>query len=216
MYSNDKLYKEESAMDKIRNIVMSAVIVLGFLLGMTSLGSASSEGTMEVGLGLGLYAPSDEAMKDIYGGGIALGGRIKFSLSENFDLVGGLDYFSKKGTPYYWGYTSAESTIRLITLHGGALLKFPIDPITPYIGGGLDLCFVHEEVSATSWWGTDEFSFSETNFGFHLLGGASLQLAEKISAFGELEYRSIGTKGEGAAENLGGLFFRAGIAFLLF
>ena len=88
-------------LDKIRNIVMSAVIVLGFLLGMTSLGSASSEGTMEVGLGLGLYAPSDEAMKDIYGGGIALGGRIKFSLSENFDLVGGLDYFSKKGTPYY-------------------------------------------------------------------------------------------------------------------
>ena len=203
-------------MDKIRNMVMPAVIMLSFLLGMTFLASASSAGTMEVNLGLGLYAPSNQAVKDIYGRGIAPGGRIRFSLSKNLDMVAGFDYFSKKGTPYYWGYTSAESTIRLITLQGGALLKFPIGSITPYIGGGLDLCLVREEIWATSPWETIHIIASETDFGFHLLGGASLRLAQKISAFGELEYRSIRTKGGGAAANLGGLFFRLGIAFVLF
>lgn len=83
----------------------------------------------------GYFYPSEEAFKDIYGGGFSFGGEISVKVIQNLSIWAGGSYFTKKGK---LTFTQEDTEIKLIPIGSGLKYEFQIGKFAPYLGLGVN------------------------------------------------------------------------------
>ncbi len=109
------------------------------------------------------------------------------SFNENIKLFAYVNYFSKS----YGKETWADFTFSTLSI--AVIGKYPFEmqgSLKPYAGGGLGF-----EIFKTEWDVDNSYSYywvdesaSSTSLGIHLLGGAEMEINEKMTGFGEVRY----------------------------
>lgn len=66
------------------------------------------------------FNPTEQAFKDIYGGGLMYGGEISLGIWKNLDVWIGGDYFSQNGE---LTFTGEETSLQIVPLGGGAQIQ---------------------------------------------------------------------------------------------
>jgi hypothetical protein len=160
------------------------------------------QGTFEIYLGS--YNINDQRFKDVYETGGAIRGIILSSaLFYNFDFYTEIKAFYKTGM---LTYTKEETKLLLVPVSLGVRFVFPSQIILPYIGLGGDVYFYYENNSI----GT----VLNMAKGYHVLGGAYLQLGKKIPIMlnVKLKYTTAQAKENDLKLQLGGLEYGASLA----
>lgn len=179
-----------------------------------------------VNLSAGYFSPTEEGLKEVYGGGVVFGGEVVISASEQSDLCLGFNYFQKNGEGIQFSFSDggfsgsgADAQIRIVPITVTGKYKFPLDKskankTMPYIGGGIGMYLLHENIDA-------QFGSVETDksgFGFHFVAGVQSELGNNKNLFGEFKFSSASIKTEGPAlsgseADVGGISFFGGIKF---
>ena len=81
------------------------------------------------------FSPSEQAFKDIYGGGLMYGGEVSVGVWKDLDLWLGGSYFSKKGE---LTFTKEETKLELIPIGVGAKYRILSGSFALYLGLGLN------------------------------------------------------------------------------
>jgi opacity protein-like surface antigen len=79
--------------------------------------------------------PSEEAFRDIYGGGMMYGGEVSIGVWKGLEVWFGGSYFSKKGE---LTFTKEETKLEICPLGGGLKYKLKIGVFNLYAGAGLN------------------------------------------------------------------------------
>ena len=79
--------------------------------------------------------PSEEAFRDIYGGGMMYGGEISIGVWRGLDVWFGGSYFSKKGE---LTFTKEETKLEIYPLGGGLKFRLSRGILDFYAGAGLN------------------------------------------------------------------------------
>jgi hypothetical protein len=115
----------ENIMRKLTIIAILTVCLSGF--------AYTTEVTVE--LKAHYFSPSEQAFKDIYGGGLMYGGEISVGIWGDLDLWFGGSYFSKTGE---LTFTKEETKLELIPLGVGAKYRILSGNFALYAGLGLN------------------------------------------------------------------------------
>jgi len=81
------------------------------------------------------FYPSEQAFKDIYGGGLMFGGEISVGVLRNLDIWIGGYYFSQYGD---LTFTEEETSLQIIPLGGGLKYKIISGNVSFYLGAGVN------------------------------------------------------------------------------
>ena len=81
------------------------------------------------------FSPSEQAFKDIYGGGLMYGAEISIGVWRDLDLWFGGSYFSKKGE---LTFTKEETKLELFPIGGGIKYRILNGNFALYAGFGLN------------------------------------------------------------------------------
>jgi len=79
--------------------------------------------------------PSEEAFRDIYGGGMMYGGEVSIGVWRGLEIWLGGSYFSKKGE---LTFTKEETKLEIYPLGGGVKYRFSTGIFDLYVGAGLN------------------------------------------------------------------------------
>jgi opacity protein-like surface antigen len=80
------------------------------------------------------------------------------------------------------------TTVKVVPVQLTGGYRFPVgDRFVPYAGGGIGWY----RYSETSDFAADDENVSETNTGYHLLGGAEVRLGELFGIAGEVEWSRV-------------------------
>ena len=79
--------------------------------------------------------PSEEAFKDIYGGGMMYGGEISIGVREGLDVWFGGSYFSKRGE---LTFTKEKTKLEIYPIGGGLKYRLTTGVFNLYAGAGLN------------------------------------------------------------------------------
>lgn len=90
------------------------------------------------------FQPSDQAFKNIYGGGTNFGGEINITLMKGISLWAGMNMFSKTGLTTF---TEEETEISITPVYGGIKFQASGARVRPYLGLGVGY-FQYKESSA--------------------------------------------------------------------
>ncbi|UCH96921.1 MAG: outer membrane beta-barrel protein [Candidatus Aminicenantes bacterium] len=85
----------------------------------------------------GHFNPTEQAFKNIYGGGVTYGGELGVDLYKWLSLWAGGGFFFKTGE---LSYTKEETKLKMSHLEIGVRFKLPLKRFIPYIGGGAGIC----------------------------------------------------------------------------
>lgn len=172
------------------------------------------------GINAGYFMPSEEALKEIYGGGIIFGGEIDF---WNYSGLGGgisIDYFSKSGDPIQLGDVSmikdanAKITIIPISLTAMYRVKNNNTNVIPFFGAGLGIYMVGETLELDTYeYGSESVSFSKNGIGFHFLGGMQISNIAIIVKYTSASLSTEELAAAGNELNCGGINFFIGLRF---
>ena len=89
------------------------------------------------------FSPTEEAFKDIYGGGWTTGGEISVGIFGGIHLWIGGSYFTKTGE---LTFTLEETTVKIMPIGGGVKYYFPLLKIVSlYAGAGVNYYSYKEE-----------------------------------------------------------------------
>lgn len=80
------------------------------------------------------FSPTEQAFKDIYGGGLMYRGEVSIGLRKNLDLWLGGGYFSKKGE---LTFTKEETKLQIVPIGGGLKYRIATGNVNFYGGIGL-------------------------------------------------------------------------------
>jgi len=117
-----------------------ALILLTVVHVSSGLSSSNNKGTFD--LFIGHYDLSESRFKAVYhGGGMIAGIGLSIPLIQNFDLYIEAKGFHKSGE---LTYSKEKTQLFLIPVSFDIRYTVPIGPITPYVGGGIDLHFFFE------------------------------------------------------------------------
>jgi opacity protein-like surface antigen len=158
--------------------------------------------------------PHEEAMSEIYGGGLVVGVDAIVWLQSGIGGGLSIERFGASGEPYTFGNVDdAECRISVVpvTLSGMYRVKQKSTPIEPYFGIGGGIYFVSEKIKLTSGGYSASASGSDTAIGFHGLAGMKYN-----NIIVELKYSSASVDSDGAAgksANIGGINILAGVRF---
>lgn len=160
------------------------------------------QGTFEIYLGS--YSINDQRFKDVYETGGAIRGILLSSaLFYNFDFYTEIKAFYKVGQ---LTYTKEETKLLLVPVSLGVRFVFPSQIILPYVGLGGDVYFYYE----------NNIIGTVLNMakGYHVFGGAYLQLGKKIPLMlnVKLKYTTAKAKNNDLSLQLGGLEYGASLA----
>ena len=151
--------------------------LLGLIVLMTLTGSAWAQpelGLVALGGQLGFANPDGPV-----GTAVSLNAIAEFgTLAENLSLESRLGYWSK---------SEAGFSLRDFILGSSVVYRFeqPRSQLTPFAGGGLSLHFLRTKQPAGIFDGT---SFTDTEIGIDLRGGARYRFTEQIDFLGEILY----------------------------
>ena len=81
------------------------------------------------------FNPSEKAFRDIYGGGLVIGGEISVGVWRSLEVWFGGNYFSKKGK---MTFTKEETELKLYPIGGGLKYKLSTGIFDLYAGAGLN------------------------------------------------------------------------------
>ena len=87
------------------------------------------------------FSPSEQSFKNMYGGGITIGGEINIKIWKFIGLWLIGNHYSKKGS---LPFTKESTEMTLIPIGGGLKLRFQSGVINPYIGIG-PVIYIYEE-----------------------------------------------------------------------
>ncbi|GJQ61119.1 MAG: hypothetical protein SCALA702_01720 [Melioribacteraceae bacterium] len=171
---------------------------------------------------VGYFSPSEEAVSEIYGGGVSFGLELIMIRDSRFGGIFAIDYFGKSGEPILLdpnniiSDASAEYSVLPITLTGIYKIETSSN-VSPYIGLGGGVYFYSEEIKLTAIDGsTANNSTSENVFGFQAEIGTIIETSKSTSSQIGLKYSSASIDGSGAGGSevdLGGIFIFVGILF---
>lgn len=89
------------------------------------------------------FMPSEEAFRDVYGGGITFGAEASVEIGRRLAVWLGGSYFSKKGE---LTFTKEETELKIVVFGGGIKYIFPTGAgIDVYGAGGVNYCSYDEE-----------------------------------------------------------------------
>lgn len=153
-------------------------------------------------IGANYFSPSEKSFKDIYGGGMAIGGEINIKLWKFIDfwLVG--NYYSKKGS---LPFTKEETKMTLIPIGGGLKIRFQKGAINPYIGLG-PVIYVYKETNPIGVAkGTNVGFIGQAGCYFNIVGGLLLDVC--------INYSYCSVNPQKIKSNLGGIHAGIGIGY---
>lgn len=110
-------------MKRLILLFMTFNIALGFSYGLD----------LKIEIKGSYFYPSEQAFKDIYGGGFSFGGEISVEVLKNLSIWLGGNYFEKKGK---LTFTREDTKIMLTPIGGGIKYEFPTGKFSPYLGLG--------------------------------------------------------------------------------
>jgi len=128
--------------------------------------------------GAGYFIPSEQSFKDVYSGGMTVGGEINIKLWKFIDLWLSGNYYSQKGN---LPVTGEETTMRLIPIGGGLKLRFREGIINPYLGFGSLVCFYKETNPIGVAEGTGVGVIGQVGCFFKITGGLLFDLSLNYS-----------------------------------
>jgi hypothetical protein len=111
------------------------------------------------------FQPTEEAFKNIYGGGLSYGGEVDISIYKGLAVWFGAEYFTKTGETTF---TREETTIRIFPFYGGLKYIFSGERMMPYLGAAVGY-FQFKETSPIG-------EVKEGKIGFRAQGGLLLRL----------------------------------------
>jgi len=195
-------------------LTMCAILLLCSLRLYANSAEPNNKFDFSFGAKVGYMAPSEEAISEIYGGGLVFG--VDAIIWSQSGMGGGfsIERFGASGEPYVIGNVDdAECSISVvpITLSGMYRINNTSNPAEPYFGLGGGIYFVNETVKVTSQGYTASATMSNNAVGFHGLAGIKYN-----NIIVELKYTNASVKSEGAAgksANIGGFNIFAGIRF---
>lgn len=174
---------------------------------------------------IGYFSPSEEAISEIYGGGISFGIELLLLSPNKFGGAFSLDYFSKSGEPIIPAEykslikkSSADVSIIPITLTGIYQVKTTSN-IQPYFGLGAGLYLLKESISIEAIDGSSASnSVSENAFGFQVVAGMKIAMSPAASFLLGIKYASATIETQtgaasGSEANVGGFTIYGGIVF---
>jgi hypothetical protein len=89
------------------------------------------------------FMPSEEAFRDVYGGGINFGAEVSVEIGRRLAVWLGGSYFSRKGE---LTFTKEETELKIMAFGGGIKYIFPAGAgIDIYGAGGVNYCSYDEE-----------------------------------------------------------------------
>ena len=113
------------AMKKLSIIIVSVVLLSGF----------ANAADFIVELKANHLRPSEDAFRDIYGGGVMYGGEVSIGVWRGLDVWFGGSYFSKKGE---LTFTREETKLEIYPLGGGLKYRLTTGIFDLYAGAGLN------------------------------------------------------------------------------
>lgn len=169
---------------------------------------------------VGYFSPSEEAMKEIYGGGIILGGELRL---WNYNGIGGavgLEYFNKTGEPIVIGdsdlFIDISSKIIVMPFFISGLYKLnpPNSEITPFLGAGIGLYNYNEKIEAEiTDYGNQSVAVSKNTIGFHFIIGMQMTNFNIEVKYTSANISTDDYAASGSEANIGGINFYVGIMF---
>ena len=112
-------------MKRISLIIAAIITISGFAHG----------GDFMVELKAHYFSPSEQAFKDIYGGGLMYGAEINIGVWKDLDIWFGGSYLSKKGE---LTFTKEETKLELLPIGGGVKSRILSGNFALYAGLGLN------------------------------------------------------------------------------
>lgn len=165
------------------------------------------------GAKIGYFSPIENALNDIYGGGLVIGGEVSVWNESGLGGCLSIERFGASGEPYiYYKYdATCNISILPITLTGFYKLKNLSDIVNPYFGIGGGVYFVNEKVTVSENGYSESVSISDNALGFHFTAGIQYK-----QFFTEAKYSSASVSSEGASgssANIGGFNILIGARF---
>jgi len=112
----------------MKNKILVAILALAFIGGIGYGADFSLE------LKTNWLAPAETAFKDVYGGGMALGGALAVSLSPNWELSLEMNRITRDGE---LTYTSEPTEMSVFSIGVDVKYLFPLKGVTLYAGPGV-------------------------------------------------------------------------------
>lgn len=119
--------------NKRGEIIMKKLIII--IVSVILLSGLANAADFIVELKIHYLHPSEEAFRDIYGGGMMYGGEISIGVWKGLDVWLGGSYFSKKGE---LTFTKEETKLEIYPLGGGLKYRLTTGVFNLYAGAGLN------------------------------------------------------------------------------
>ena len=148
------------------------------------------------------FNPSEQAFKDIYGGGAGFGAGFGIGLSEKTEIWLGLNYFSKQGE---LTYTREETDISILSLNIEGKYMFLPGKFKLYVAPGVNYNFFRESNKIGN--------ISKNGIGFSLKSGGIVFLSESFSLDIFAAYTKCSMKPVDISVNIGGIEGGLGIRY---
>lgn len=153
-------------------------------------------------IGANYFNPSEQSFKDIYGGGMVIGGEINIKLWRFMDLWLIGNYYSKKGS---LPFTKEGTKMTLIPIGGGLKIRLQRGAINPYIGFG-PVIYIYKETNPIGVaQGTKAGIIGQAGCYFNIVGGLLFDVS--------INYSYCSVKSQKIKANLGGIQAGIGLGY---
>lgn len=147
------------------------------------------------------FQPTEDAFKNIYGGGLCYGGEVDINVYKGLTVWIGAEHFSKTGKTTF---TNEETDIRITPFYGGLKYIFPGQRILPYLGAGVGY-FQYKETNPIG-------TVKEGKIGFRAQAGLLLRMFGSWFVDFQLGYDMCKIKPQELEVEIGGLKAGLGLA----
>lgn len=148
------------------------------------------------------FQPTEQAFKDLYGGGMSFGGEFNATIWKWIGAWLGGDYFSNKGESTF---TKDEIELQIIPFHGGVKFQLPNPRIKPYVGIGIGY-FKYKETTPFSKVNKGDLGYiGQLGCLFKVVGGLFFDIKGS--------YSHCSAKPKDLKANLGGLRVGIGLGY---
>ncbi|MHB8055470.1 MAG: SH3 domain-containing protein [Candidatus Aminicenantales bacterium] len=149
---------------------------------------------------VGYFLSSDAQYKDVYSDGMVFGGELRFGGKSLGGWLEG-NYRSATGK---LTYTEEETKMSVMAIEAGALYRFAMDQLNPYLGGGVGMYMFNEK-------STPMGEAKKSSIGFCVIGGASFFLGDSFVVDARIKWSTCSMKPADFDINVGGITLGLGL-----
>lgn len=202
--SSEDKKRLRSGVKRVSIQFLFALILFNVVQVSHGLSASNNRGTFE--LFFGHYILSESRFKAVYhGGGIIAGLGLAVSVMQNFDLYIEAKGFHKQGE---LTYSKEKTQLFLFPVSLNIRYKVSIGPITPYIGGGIDVHFYFETNPIGN--------IADYTGGYNFQGGTYFHFGKNFPILLNLKikYSKANKMVNNLKIELGGMEYGVGLAFV--